>query len=720
MLLHRDEQKMDSTLYERLLQIKVENFNDTILDFLFNPDSTKSSEHERVKQYTPPPTPEYHPMRLAPRMRNNHFSSSKRIFSEGEKKRILSRVEHRKCPDEEQRQLRIARLRDRNKMRYIGEVKRRASILMNEVVQKTLAVIQQEQKRRDEILFRSQNFATLRQISRYLERVQLWYQIVTTYVFVREFMKARAEHDALECLRRLFKPVVYIHLMKRRAEKELRMYMDCHPEIVFPSAATIKQMKGLFFDGWPSDLLQHLGDSSTPLLFRQGRCLIHADNHDRSMFMVTNGCVSIVFRSHKIKDKRRTKANSDRIILLEAPCYVGEFGLVYKETRTATVYCETDMVVWRVTPEEYEHVAQYLTPELAQRQREVTDARRKHNLKKIFSLRVDYIRTHFSFFTKFSDEALQKISDNVDPVVLHSNEVLFHSGIFDPSAYFIQEGDIREVDEKGNENRIGKGEILGIFECACSVNEKKRKTVYSTRDADIWRLPRELLLDIGMTEPHAFVECRAAAKAVRAREIIKDDNVPFLYRSDPYLSFCFVPSLISKIYRASHPIIYTHGECITQTGSPLNAFITIIRGTVDVRMPTHEGIDVFRMSGDFLPEHDKKIEEEQLKKLVKDRDPLGHKGLSFCLGAYEFVASLGEYACTVTAYGVIEALVTDIRFVHNLVPPSLRKIMIEHQAGRDAIKQSHQRQDLKILSTSKISSFAHLYKPAKEKKKRKN
>eukprot|EP00796_Vickermania_ingenoplastis_P001719 gene1719-1067_t len=695
----------------RILAIPPECFDETFLDFLrfdaggtiysAGPSSTPAGaaasragssvmfKKNPIRQFSSPPSPAASPRRSPFAIENVSTSSSRRLMSETERKRILERVERLEHHGEEECQ-RSARMTD-------------------EVRNDRLDSLMADERRRVEIHFRSQNAVLLQRANRLIDRAQRWYVLV-----------AQRVHEALQLLRKLLGPIVKKIVLLKRERLETEAFLEKLGENApRPTPEVIMQMKGLFAN-WPFHLLELLSSKATPKYMKQGRFLIHADNHDRSMFMITLGTVSIVFRNKSLKDKRRRRDNGIQTLILETPCYVGEYGLVCKETRTASVYCETDVLAWVVTPNDYEQVAQYLTPDLAMQQRTAADCRRKENLRKLFTVRVKNLRRRFVFFNAFSDAALTRLTQCIEPIVLHGGEVLFTAGSVDPNAYFIQDGHIIIRDESGEERELSKGALLGIFECACAVNEKKKYSATSLNDCDIWCLSRDLLLDVGMTEPHALLECRKAAKVLRAREIKKDPAMPWYFRYDPYLSFCFLPSHLSKIYGVAQPAVYLHGETLAEMGAPLTALITVIRGAVDVTICSRQGIETFRMVANFNEvaeemEEEGACEAENEAEKQKRREVPGTKGHSFIFGGYEYASAAPEFLCTVRSHGLTEALVTDIRQVDNIIPPQLRKIIDETVEARDVVKRAYEEQNFRLLTNSKVPSFAAIYRPPKAK-----
>lgn len=709
---------MKRSLRKRLLAIPEDSFEDTFREFLDVCPTDNLTKSEPIRQFSSPPPPESTPRS---RLRDTKPKpGSRRIFTEMEKQIIFSRVEQTEQLDEEERQNRLSLVRQRNKDEYIEAVKKRSSLLAEKVLETKLESVIDSEKRRNDILFRSQNVLLLRRLRSFIERSELWYTIVVSHMFLTNIIQVQKEQQALEKLSFLFRPLVHRYISLKRIAVEQEEFIRHLPNIPYPTPEVIQCMEGQFFRGWAPFLLESLTSKAQLKVVKQGKFLLHAGNVDRTMYMVTYGTVSILLRKRGDTCKRRTKENSLNLLSMDAPCYVGEFGLVCKERRTASVYCETDIVAWGISPTHYSQVAKYLDMDLGQKQKAVADERRKQNLRNLFPLRMDILIKN-PYFKFFSENSLQRIIMSANPLVLHDGESLFERGELKSSAYIIQDGSVLEIDESGSSVPIAMGDLLGIFECVCGVNEKKKTSVVCVGDCDIWELTRDLLVDVGLTEPYAFIECRKVAKEARAKLINKENTAPEFFRSDAYLSFCFLPVHLLKIYRASTPVVFINGEIIIQLGTPVTGFLTLLEGTVDVTYFYKSSRETFRMSTKDILGELKEGSGEEAKSADKVKKKKGDSvwargihGHTLVFGVYEYATSLAEYACTIKSHGITEALFSDIRHVKLYTPPELQRIMKENSTGQQLVKRAYQEQKLSLLTSSK-SSFAHLYKELKSK-----
>lgn len=652
---------------------------------------------ERITQFVCPPPPVFTRRKYYSLNQNDAFG--RHYLSEWEKKALLSRLKGQEPIDDEAFQDRLSYVNERNSYPYIQSVQERAVTQSQEELTDKMECVLHAERRRSDIFFRFKNLPMLRTLDKFIARAEIWYKVIVSHVFITALIQERKVQEALETFSFLMTPMVhrFVALKRLRAERHA-LTERMLPQIPYPFPQVIQSMEGMFFQGWPPFLLEQMTAKAKPMYMKKGQYLMHEGDLGRAMFIVTSGTIMIVFKK-KNKDKRRSVENCSGTLSLRAPCYVGEFALVCKEPRTASIMCETDIGFWTVSVEDYESVAKLLSPLVASKQREATDARRRQNLKKLFPLKVEFLRK-FPFFEKFSDEGLTKIIDNVEPIVLHDGDFLIASGVLDSSVYFIQDGIAVHRDEDGTESKITKGTCIGMFECSCGVNEKKRTSIVSINYCDIWRMRREVLMDVGMSEPHALLHCRKASKNARALAMKKEAKTPSYLLSDPYLSFCFLSSHLSRLYQLCSPCVFLNGERLVLMGQSLTAFLIIVNGAVDVTVANHGEQESFRL----VAAHKDKKDGNQ-----------GAKGLTYVLGAYEFAASLNKYTCTATSYGLTEVFIVDLHEVNTIIPPELKCIIMENLRGKELVTRAYKEKDFSILNSSKSVSFSHVYRTQRDK-----
>lgn len=621
---------------------------------------------------------------------------------EWERQMILARLRKSAPVDTEEFQRRLCSTKTRNGRAYVRQVCDNAAQQEEARSLEVETAFLREEERRRAILYKHQHILEIRRTEQFLARAKKWYTIVVCHAFISALMQERRVQNALDTFSFLMAPMIkrYLALRKQRA-KAAELTRQHLRDIPFPFPHVIQSMYGTFFQGWPPILLEKLVEKAKPCYLRQGSYLMHEGDIGRVMFMITTGTVSIILRK-KGTDKRRTKDNSSGVFQIKAPCYVGEFALVCKEPRSASILCESDIGYWAVLPEDYDEVAKHLSAEVASKQREATDVRRRQNLKRFFPLHVDFLRKFF-YFEKFSDESLGKLIDSVEPIVLHDGDHLFSEGELDSSAYFVQDGVAVMRDHNGNDTAVSKGSCIGVFECGCGVNEPKRTSLVSVNYSDIWRLKREVLTEVGMSEPAALLHCRNAAKRDRAAEIPLDKSVLWCFKKDPYMMFCCPAAVLMRIFETGTPTVFLNGERLALMGQNLNALVVVVNGMLDVTMARNGTQVTFRVSATS-----KNVNDTTLAASCPS-----FRGLSRVIGAYEFASCLTQYVCTVSSFGLTEAVVIDRAQVDAMMSPQLRNFMRNDARAKEIVRRAYKQQNAALLYSEQHFSFLHDYKESK-------
>lgn len=666
-------------------------------------DSSNADELEPLEPFHAPPMPRiagiHHYFSLS---RNQMCSTS--ALPEWERNLIFSRLRRAEPLDVQAFQERLSSVKERNKRENICRLRANAVREAATVAAEREELFLEEERRREGIFYRYKHLKELRKQERFLLRAELWYTIIVSHVFLTALMKQRKVQEALEKLRFLLSPMAKRFLALRHLRAAAAELTKQHlRDIPFPFPNVIEAMSGTFFKGWPAHLLEKLVQDAKPCYLKKGSYLMHDGDVGRVMFMITLGSVSIILRK-KGPDKRRTKENSSGVFQINAPCYVGEFALVCKEPRSASIYCETDIGYWAVLPESYEEVAKFLTADVANKQREATDVRRRQNLKRFFPLRVEFLYK-FAYFEKFSSENLTRIIDSVEPIVLHDKDFLFQEGEMDSSVYFFQDGIAIMRDSFGMERNIVPGSCIGMFECSCGVNEPKPMGIISSNYCDVWRLRRDTLIDVGMGEPAALLHCRIAAKHDRALQMKKETSTPAFLKADPYLSFCLSSSLISRLYAAGTPTVFLNGERLAMMGQSRESLVVLLNGMVDVTMVKSGEQLTFRITA---------TRQGRGTQETAQGDMSAFRGFTRVIGAYEFAASMSQFVCTVTSFSLTEAIIIDNQKIDSIIPPSLRQIMHTNLRARDIVREVYKQQNAANLSMYTSMSFVQQYKILKE------
>lgn len=671
------------------------------------------AESEPLKEFVCPPLvfPRRSSRRYS-RIMNSMYMGE--VIGEWERKLIFSKLKHNSPVVEHDFQRRLCEVHKRNSATYVRGRQLTAALNEAEKQEKRILKYNQRGERMADIFARHRNLVNILRQEAQVRRARQWYTIVLSHVFLTALIKERRVHEAYERISWMLVPIVVRRAAVRRrrieAEKLTKKNLVNIPSL---SPTVIRSMQGVFFNGWPSHLLERLAEKARPIFLTAGSFLMHEGDLDRCMYMITLGFVKVIIND-PTRGKKRTVECSKASFSLTPPCYVGEFALVCKEPRTASIQCETDVGAWIVSPEDYDEVAQRLSSEIASKQRDATDVRRRANLQRFFPLSVELL-SQFPYFEKFSTAALTKIISGVEPLVLHDGDPLFSKSDIDTSAYFIQDGTAILINEDGTRRTVPRGSCVGIFECACGVNERKKCTIISKNYCDIWRMSRDVLLDVGMSEPAAFLYCRSAAKSNRAAVIVRPAHAPLSLRKDPYILFSLTRQLIARLWEMSVSVIYLNDEKLVIQGQPFKQFIILHNGVFETKFFSssgeHQNVRITVKNDQFTVDVLSGVSAANASSM--DVSPKA-QFFSLVLGAYEYASSSLQYCSTVTSYGLSEAFVVDLAQFDAIVPFELKSIIEKDKKGREYIYKCYKENDPDVLTTHMTSSFSSIYRKNRE------
>lgn len=307
-------------------------------------------------------------------------------------------------------------------------------------------------------------------------------------------------------------------------------------------------------------------------------------DYDRVMYFIVKGSVQIQIRNRKLKEKKRGADTAAAKFVLNAPCYVGEFALLCKEPRSASIQCMEDVDTWVVSSEKFHEVVKTLSAEVRQRQQEATDERRRGNLKKYFTLRPEAIRK-IPIFAHWSFEVLREMTTLLEPMVQRTHDRLFREGDYEPSMFFIADGTVRltKPSEPGEQPvTIGPGECFGAVE-TFFMKERRAFTAVCTTNCDLWKLTRKSLLDLGMNDPNALMQSKVALQQIRAKDMYKDPKTPPYVLKDPFLQFVCPSAQIHHLWELAKPRVFSAGEDLAIEGDEMQHLFFVTLGAVQVK-----------------------------------------------------------------------------------------------------------------------------------------
>lgn len=417
-----------------------------------------------------------------------------------------------------------------------------------------------------------------------MSMISKWIEVTMAVNFGVRLMGELQSVKSIQTLKRTMHPMIVrkkMVLNRRWARRELtNERLEDNPK---PTPSMMRIMQGHFFEGWSDRELQMLIDLAKPLSFLPGEYIMFEGDYDRVMYLITKGKVEVQIRDKKAQSKRRKREFCAATFEIPAPAYVGEFALLCKEPRSASIQCLNDVDTWVVSNKDFHSVVDHLSPAIARRQQEATDERRKANLKKYFALRPEVIRKS-KYFAHWDISVLRELSAALEPLVLRPGNRLYNEGEYEPALYFIADGTIRLTKPSEASEppvHVSVGDIIGAFE-TFFMQERRSHTAVCTTNCDLWKLTRQQLLDLGMSDPAALVKSKHVVQETKAAEMFKLPKAPPYVLQDPYLSFVLPPTQIQQLWQAGQARVIGAGEHLSIDGDEARHIYFVVLGSLHV------------------------------------------------------------------------------------------------------------------------------------------
>ncbi|CUG91343.1 cyclic nucleotide-binding protein, putative [Bodo saltans] len=472
----------------------------------------------------------------------------------------------------------------RNKPECLIAAQAHRDQLLQDLFQRGSELVERHEQRVHDIEEHQRNHQAAKREAHLQGVRQSWLESMRAVQFATGLMDYLQSLKSIATLKRTMLPLVIrkAKVIRKRWDRQAitEMRLDDNP---VPTPSMIRQMQGQFFEGWSDQELNGLIRTAKPVSFLEGEYLMFEGDYDRVMYLITKGSVEVQIRDKKLKEKRRRAEFSAARFPVQAPAYVGEFALLCKEPRSASIQCITDVDTWVVSAKNFDAVVELLSPEIAQKQQEATDLRRKANLRKYFSLRPEVIRKN-KYFSGWDLAVLRDMSAALEPLVLRANNRLYREGEYEPALYFIADGKIRmtkPTEPSEPHTDYGPGDVIGAFE-TFFVQERRSQTATCLVNCDLWKLTRQQLLDLGMSDPGSLVASKFVVQESKTADMYKLPKAPAYVTQDPYLSFILPTSQLQILWQLGVPRVVGAGEHLSIEGDDAKYIYFVVLGSFHI------------------------------------------------------------------------------------------------------------------------------------------
>ena len=482
-------------------------------------------------------------------------------------------------------------------------------------------------------------------------------------------------------LKGVFLPVVTRIVLCMRKRKEMAQFTNSRlADNPRPSIDLLLSLPFFKNGGWSRSDVRDLCSELTPRSFRPGENVIVEGDFDRCMYVVTSGEVDIFFRNKKQPDKRRrTEFAVSKPIHLHAPLVVGEIALLCKEPRGATVKCATTVDAWIISVETFDRVRRSLSTEIVEKLNNMAQARRIQNLEKFFRIKADSLR-RVACLEPWNLDLRQTLVDNMQPAVVPPNTLLYKEGDADAAFYFLTDGSVKLFTAAKN-TVVKPGHCFGQFE-AFFMLDRRQTSAMTLMTCELWRISREDLFNISLTNAQALISSRQIVQQERAATIVKpgpaDCGHPLLQ------AIVGLPTCRSLFDRAALSVFCVN-DTIMKEGQPSRVVVVVLSGAVWVN---YKDRHLAQLNNTMVATYgrDDGGGDSVSGAVTHGYASHAHRGMLF-LGLLEVMARSDDYLATCRVTQTVEALVLDRTQVEDRIPPA-RMLALEGNVIRQRITES--------------------------------
>eukprot|EP00744_Colponema_vietnamica_P010972 GILI01015448.1.p1 GENE.GILI01015448.1~~GILI01015448.1.p1 ORF type:complete len:1035 (-),score=162.55 GILI01015448.1:94-3063(-) len=397
-------------------------------------------------------------------------------------------------------------------------------------------------------------------------------------------------YHSFDTHRRLLAPMIVRRLRVKQQKMERQVFtnsrLDGNPrptlEMLRLSGGNPKEN---FFASWPNADVNFFISLLTPRSYRKGEYIMYTGDMDRVMYIITGGTVEVQIKKRTSLDKRRNTVDA-KSFPLPTPTYVGEFALLCREPRGASIQCTTDVDTWFIERGDFESVLANLTPASVYALEEVANSRRKSNMEKFFPIKEEVIRETLGF-RHMSDVQLKALVKVMQPHVLRNGTVFINEDEFRPEIVFLTDGHFeltKPSDPTFVPIKFTKGFAYGMRETFFLQESSPFTVKVVDGGVELWLLKRSALDEVGAFFPGSVKEGRVAITEDYSKRFVKSPTAPRYVLNDPFLRHALLPSSIQAMWRDfATPMLCMCGDVLLSEGSNTNYIYFVQCGTVEMR-----------------------------------------------------------------------------------------------------------------------------------------
>ena len=371
-------------------------------------------------------------------------------------------------------------------------------------------------------------------------RVCVWEKVVRTvrgaaiigHIVERAAARKRMAVLLMPCVLR------WIYARRARLKRTERLQARL-PHMTRPSVDTLRRVA--FFNEWPEPALRAVAEGMEPVVYASGEFICMEGDVGGDMYMVSAGTLEVLVRKGCAGKSRARGTRIATITAASAQNYFGEFSVLYREVRFATVRAVTDVELWSAPSTAVRQALQSLDGPARSKVDLLCAARRQANLATLYPLRASCLAASSAVMASFAPARVHELVPLFRPLSVHASTPLYQEGDGAESVYYVASGvvELTRSAKRGGAGagggrktragpggysssadevpvrRIPAGRAFGAAELLFL--EPRGHTAATRGAADLWVLGKADLLRMLMSHPAAFIAAKAAATAARSK-----------------------------------------------------------------------------------------------------------------------------------------------------------------------------------------------------------
>eukprot|EP01006_Ploeotia_vitrea_P046407 TRINITY_DN67023_c7_g2_i1.p1 TRINITY_DN67023_c7_g2~~TRINITY_DN67023_c7_g2_i1.p1 ORF type:complete len:943 (+),score=65.50 TRINITY_DN67023_c7_g2_i1:65-2893(+) len=390
---------------------------------------------------------------------------------------------------------------------------------------------------------------------------------------------------AMGILRKLFFPR-YRFYFKFKRMKMARKFITSVRSRYIPQLNEEIFHKIDIFKRWPEANIQNLLPALFNKAFLRGEYIMKQGDSGSELYFLMTGEVEVIIHKPKKKGKGWSLLEGDTqtVATLKPGACFGEFAVLNKEPRMASIRCKTRCDVWVLTKQMFRAQLDKCPPDVLAETHHLANNRRATNLPKLYPLKPKHLLEN-EIFQKWDEKELNQLISAAKPAIFNQGDTIIKQGTMGHSLFLIVRGEVTVTTERkvNGKNEVTEVATLGharmFGEISCLFLERRTATVKACGMCDCWEIHKDALMGVLTANPINFVAAKSITNKWRAKwmgELVKE--IPLEVLENQLFFWPMIPKKHHGTIQALwKPMVKAHGDHLVEPGCPCDtAYITTL------------------------------------------------------------------------------------------------------------------------------------------------